>query len=147
MANAAVGVSLGRGAKVRPERPLDRVKVSPAWRVRPGSPQATTNLWPIHWSGPSWLFGILGDLHYAFPSRNFKLVSRGRLSWGRSCARNPIHKRKAKRQTRTQGFRAKDPPHRESSPDYLDPILKFLDPPYIGSHLFSLEELRGGILP
>ena len=30
--------------------------------------QAITNLWPIYWSGPSWLFGILGDLHCAFPS-------------------------------------------------------------------------------
>ena len=30
--------------------------------------QAITNLWPIYWNGPCWLFGILGDLHYASPS-------------------------------------------------------------------------------
>ena len=30
--------------------------------------QAITNLWPIYWNSPSWLFGILGDLHYASPS-------------------------------------------------------------------------------
>ena len=30
--------------------------------------QAITNLGPIYWNDPSWLFGILGDLHYASPS-------------------------------------------------------------------------------
>ena len=32
-------------------------------------------------------------------SRDFKMGSRGRLSWGGSCARSPIYKRMAKRPT------------------------------------------------
>ena len=41
--------------------------------------QAITNLGPIYWNDPSWLFGILGDLHYASPSS---------LTTGSACVSN-----------------------------------------------------------
>ena len=42
-------------------------KINPSARGRLRA-QAITDLWPIYWNDPSWLFGILGDLHYASPS-------------------------------------------------------------------------------
>ena len=63
---------MGRGAEARPERPLDRFRSLQHGEcdraAGPAPAQAITNLGPIYWNDPSWLFGILGDLHYASPS-------------------------------------------------------------------------------
>ena len=77
-------MSLGRGAEVRPERPLGQglglssmtSAAGPQARLQA---QAITNLGPIYWNDPSWLFGILGDLHYTSPSS---------LTTGSACVSN-----------------------------------------------------------
>ena len=54
---AALGQGLGLSSMTSATGPQARLRA-----------QAITNLGPIYWNDPSWLFGILGDLHYASPS-------------------------------------------------------------------------------
>ena len=54
---AALGQGLGLSSMTSAAGPQARLQA-----------QAITNLGPIYWNDPSWLFGILGDLHYASPS-------------------------------------------------------------------------------
>ena len=54
---AALGQGLGLSSMTSAAGPQARLQA-----------QAITNLGPIYWNDPSWLFGILGDLYYASPS-------------------------------------------------------------------------------
>ena len=57
---AALGQALGLSSMASATGPQARLRA-----------QAITNLGPIYWNGPCWLFGILGDLHCAFASSQF----------------------------------------------------------------------------
>ena len=65
---AALGQGLGLSSMTSAAGPQARLQA-----------QAITNLGPIYWNDPSWLFGILGDLHYASPSS---------LTTGSACVSN-----------------------------------------------------------